>query len=176
MEHYRKAIAFLKFVGPRFDDHGLDVDVLPELVAYKRLLQETAKDIWRRRNPNRQRLPKKFEAGIALKFYGLQQGSAGIQLFREVPVGQAPLPLFDHELDEAALLLEDAIAAAGSDQAAPSELPRTTVSLFVNLGQNAAVRRMHNGVWWQSIYSGSLRSSGKGSHPNVGIANLFRCC
>ena len=48
-----RRIAVLKFNGPRFDDHGLDVDVLPEIVAYKRLLQETAKDFWRRKHRKR---------------------------------------------------------------------------------------------------------------------------
>lgn len=32
-----------RFIGPRFDDHGLDVDVLPELVKRKEILVETAK-------------------------------------------------------------------------------------------------------------------------------------
>jgi hypothetical protein len=41
-----------KFAGGRFDDHGLDVDVLPDLVAYKNILIETAKELWRSKHPN----------------------------------------------------------------------------------------------------------------------------
>jgi hypothetical protein len=60
------------FKGGRFDDHGIDVDVLPDLVAYKRILVETAKEIWRRKNPNRRRLPKNFDETLSLKFYELR--------------------------------------------------------------------------------------------------------
>jgi hypothetical protein len=135
MESSRKQIAILRFEGPRFKDHGLDVDVLPELVAYKRLLQETAKEIWRRHHPGRQRLPKNFDAGISLKFFELQPGSTGVPLFREIAGGQVPLPLFEHELDQAALVLEDAIAAAAATfKVAPSDLPQSVIPLFEQLG------------------------------------------
>ena len=56
------------FKGGRFDDNGLDVDVLPEVIAYKNILVETAKEIWRRKNPDRERLPKNFEDSLTLKF------------------------------------------------------------------------------------------------------------
>jgi hypothetical protein len=136
MENSRKQIAILRFEGPRFKDHGLDVDVLPELVAYKRLLQETAKEIWRSHHPGRQRLPKNFDAGISLKFFELQSGSTGVPLFREIAPGQVPLPLFEHELDQAVMVLEDAIAAAGAtSKFAPSDLPRSVIPLFEQFGQ-----------------------------------------
>jgi len=48
------------FKGGRFDDHGLDVDVLPELIAYKNILVETAKEIWRRKNPGPSKIAKEF--------------------------------------------------------------------------------------------------------------------
>jgi hypothetical protein len=56
------------FQGGRFLDHGVDVDVLEEVARYKALLVETAKELWRRRNPNRERLPKNFEDSLQLKF------------------------------------------------------------------------------------------------------------
>jgi hypothetical protein len=45
VEKRRYELVKQKFRGPRFEDHGLDVDVLPELIAYKKLLIETAKEI-----------------------------------------------------------------------------------------------------------------------------------
>jgi hypothetical protein len=136
MESCRKQIAILRFEGPRFKDHGLDVDVLPELVAYKRLLQETAKEIWRSRHPGRQRLPKNFDAGISLKFFELLPGSTGVPLFREITPGQASLPLFEHELDQAVMVLEDAVAAAGATfKVPPKNLPRSVIPLFEQFGQ-----------------------------------------
>jgi hypothetical protein len=134
----RKQVTVLRFDGPRFEDHGLDVDVLAELVAYKRLLQETAKEIWRRNNIQRARLPKGFEADITLKFYTLEPGSTAVPLMRELPDQQQPL-LFDDELDdeldEAAVLLEEAIFAAGRSEVAPRDLPRKIIPLFEDLGK-----------------------------------------
>jgi len=131
-----KQVTVLRFKGPRFEDHGLDVDVLSEIVAYKRLLQETAKEIWRRNNPTRVRLPKKFEAEISLKFFNLTPGSTGVPLMREIPLYKAApqLPFFEDELDEAAILLESAIRAAGQHRLAPDQLPRNIIPLFDELG------------------------------------------
>src|SRR5262245_15179848 len=135
MERHRRQVAVLKFEGPRFIDHGLDVDVLPELIAYKRLLQETAKEIWRRRNPERQRLTRHFEAGITLKFFELQTGSTSVPLYREQSVGNEPyLPLED-EVDEAAVLLEETMVAAAEGQPAPRSLPRNIIPMFDQFGQ-----------------------------------------
>jgi hypothetical protein len=131
-----KQVTVLRFNGPRFEDHGLDVDVLSEIVAYKRLLQETTKEIWRRKHPKRVRLPRKFDAEITLKFFSLQAGSTGVPLMRELPFTQVPqLMFFDDELDEAAVLLEDAIRAAGKSEGAPSRLPRNIIPLFEELGK-----------------------------------------
>lgn len=131
----RKQVTVLRFNGPRFEDHGLDVDVLSEITAYKQLLQETAKEIWRRKNPERVRLPRKFEAEIALKFFSLETGSTGVPLMREVPLTnllQIMSP--DDELDEAAILLEDTIRAAGEREGVPIPLPRNIIPLFETLG------------------------------------------
>jgi hypothetical protein len=128
-----KHVAALRFDGPRFKDHGLDVDVLPEIIAYKKLLQETAKEIWRRQNPDRIRLPKNFDADINLKFYGLEKGSTVVPLMREQHLRQ--LPFFDHELDQAAQLLEQTIQAAGQQESIPAQLPRTIIPLFDELGK-----------------------------------------
>jgi len=43
MEKRRIPLVIHSFKGPRFEDHGLDVDVLPELISYKNILVETAK-------------------------------------------------------------------------------------------------------------------------------------
>jgi hypothetical protein len=131
-----RQVALLRFKGPRFEDHGLDVDVLSEIVAYKRLLQETAKEIWRRNHPARVRLPKRFEDEITLKFFNLTPGSTGVPLMREIPLMKfGQLKFFADEVDEAALVLENAIRAAGEGEIIPSPLPRTVVPLFAELGR-----------------------------------------
>jgi hypothetical protein len=132
----RKQLTVLTFKGPRFEDHGLDVEVLPEISAYKRLLQESAKEIWRRKHPGRIRLPKGFEADIHLKFFALEAGSTAIPLFRELAATPEPhLMSLDDELDEAAVVLEEAIRAAGEHESVPSTLPRSVIPLFEELGK-----------------------------------------
>jgi hypothetical protein len=46
----QRELATLQFSGPLFGDHGLDLDVLPDLLGYKRLAVATAKELWRARN------------------------------------------------------------------------------------------------------------------------------
>jgi hypothetical protein len=131
-----KQVAVLRFNGPRFEDHGLDVDVLTEIVAYKRLLQEATKEIWRRKRPERERLPKGFDAGIILKFFTLQPGSTGVPLMRQFAATPAPQLMFDDELDEAACLLEHTIRAAEKGEVAPGDLPRSIIPFFGELGKS----------------------------------------
>jgi hypothetical protein len=137
-------LTVLRFDGPRFEDHGLDVDVLPEILAYKRLLQATAKEIWRREHPDRRRLPKGFDDNISLKFFEISPGSTSVPLVRK-SAGQ--YRLFDDELVVAAQLLHWTIYSARSLadmphlQDSPSDfraarriLPSAVIPLFQHLG------------------------------------------
>ena len=109
MDDKTRDLTTLRFEGPRFDDHGLDLDVLPELMAYKALLVETAKSLWRAQHPDRERLPRGFEASLSIKFYGLTEGSTGVPLKRVIPEDKGNLSLLEDELDQAADLLENTI-------------------------------------------------------------------
>src|ERR1035441_1183333 len=93
--------------GKRFEDHGLDLDVLPDLFAYKELLVATAKELWKRHHPDRQRLPKNFEDSLCLKFNQIQAGSTALPIYREFETdGQVQFwrPDEPDELDEAVQL------------------------------------------------------------------------
>ena len=134
----RYPITTQKFNGARFDDHGLDLDVLQELIAYKALLIETAKSLWRAKNPNRQRLKRNFEESVRLKFYELEPGSVAVPIEREYEVADSALP-FAHqsdELDEAAGLIDEAIKAGAEDRMLPPEFPKSVLPLFENLGKS----------------------------------------
>ncbi len=126
------------FKGRRFEDHGLDLDVLPDLYAYKELLVATAKELWRRHNPDRQRLPKKFEDSLCLKFFELQEGSVAVPICRELETAdqpefwQADQP---DELDEAVALVTDAVCAVEADRALPEALPKNVMPLFDGYGK-----------------------------------------
>jgi len=137
MPKIQRTLVTHTFKGSRFEDHGIDVDVLPDLVAYKTLLAETAKELWRRRHPGRQRLPKNFEDSLLLKFFEVRPGSAAIPLRREIEwEGPPPLPeaLVD-ELDEAVPLIAETMAAAEEDRLLPQALPKSVLPLFAEYGK-----------------------------------------
>ena len=128
-------LATLRFDGARFDAHALDVECTQELVAYRKIILECAKELWRRKNPTRARLPKRFEDSFRLQFDRLEEGSASVPLRRVLETDQAPLDLGDDEFDEAARLVDAAITAANDDTLLPEELPATVVPLFREFGR-----------------------------------------
>lgn len=136
MAKNKKELVIVNFDGPRFDDHALDIDVLPELIIYKKLLIETAVEIWRKRNPSKRRLPRGFRDNLIIKFYELKGGSTSVPLVRELDIPDAPqLSLEADELDEAALVLERTLLAAGKGEPAPADLPSSVVPIFNDLGR-----------------------------------------
>lgn len=137
MEKRRYQLVTQKFTGARFEDHGLDIDVLPELIAYKKLLVETAKEIWWRKHPERERIQRNFEASLRLKFYRLGDGSVAVPLMREIDVDEGMLnfPLPHDELDEAVNLVEAAMAAGSADAPLPDSFPKNVIPLFDQLGR-----------------------------------------
>jgi hypothetical protein len=138
MSKVQRELVTHTFKGKRFDDHGLDLDVLPDLFAYKQLLVETAKALWRRSHPDRERLPKNFEDGLTLKFFAINKGSAAVPIMREYESEdqadfwktQPP-----DELDTAVELVNAAIVAADNNQPLPEELPRNIIPLFGDYGK-----------------------------------------
>ncbi len=124
------------FSGPRFEDHGIDLDVLPELAAYRNLLVETAKEVWRQKNKDRRRLPNNFEASVSLRMYEISPGSASVPLSREIEVGDQALvwPREPDELDEAVRLLAEAIKASHEDRSLPGGFPKSVLPLFEHYG------------------------------------------
>jgi hypothetical protein len=129
----------ITFSGRRFDDAGLELDVLSELLAYRKLLIETAKELWRSENPVRQRLPKGFEESIRLKFYSIESGSAIVPIKRVMPHEESPLADVasrGDEIDEAAQLIDDTIAAVSEDRPIPERMPKSVLPLLASMGEN----------------------------------------
>jgi hypothetical protein len=128
-------LASLRFDGKRFERHALDVECTQELIAYRTLVLECAKELWRHKNPGRIRLPKGFGDGFRLQFSQIVPGSAAIPLRRVRETEQGELDLGD-EFDEAAGLIDAAISAANRDDLLPAELPANVVPLFGNFGRS----------------------------------------
>lgn len=135
MSHMTVPLASLRFDGARFDGHALDVDCVGELLAYKKLVLECAKELWYRKHPGRERLPRGFEERLTLEFSEIREGSVIIPLRRIVVDEQAPLD-FGDEFDEAAELIDAAISAANQDRLLPAEFPRNVIPLFRDFGKS----------------------------------------
>jgi hypothetical protein len=132
-------LAVLRFDGERFGGHALDVECTRELLVYRNIVLECAKELWRRKNPIRERLPRKFEDGFRVQFEEVRNGSAAIPLRRVRPTDQTELDWGNlDEFDEAAQLVDEAIVAANSDQLLPSALPSNVVPLFRDFGKTLA--------------------------------------
>src|SRR4030042_4991522 len=82
----------LKFDGPSFRTHGLELDILMELIYFKKIIVEITTELFRRNNPERIRLPKGFNESIIIKFYNIGEGSVTIPLFREVILEENQIP------------------------------------------------------------------------------------
>lgn len=127
-----------KFKGKRFDDNGIDLDVLPELLAYKEILIETTKALWRKSNPGRDRLPSGFESSIVLKFYEIEDGSVSIPIHAiQDETDEEFLPgMQNYDLIAKAVnIIADACESSGNGQSLPEEFPKNIIPLFYDYGK-----------------------------------------
>lgn len=184
----REKLATLRFVGARFEGHTLDVDCTTELIAYKRLVIECAKELWRRRHPGRERLPSGFEESFSLSFSEVAEGSASIPLLRVMDRDDSELNLeSEDEFIEAARLIDETISAAANGQTLPSELPRNVIPLFREFGKTLSLEetlytqardhrteasysadaRERLANWVESVYEDSVELIGEASMANL---------
>ncbi len=132
----RRPVVTHTFHGARFDDGGVDIDTLPDLIRYKTLLVDVAKELWRRHHTDRKNLPKNFEDSLNLKFFEVQNNCATIPLEREFSVTDRESLFPDDELDEAVLLVADTIEAAGLDRPLPEAFPKHLLAQLQEYGKS----------------------------------------
>jgi len=131
----------LRFTGGRFEQNKgwLDFDVLSELQVYRKLLVETAKEEWKRRNPGRERLPKGFEENVRLGFHEIREGSCAVPVERIVEVEDEAMDMYvPDEFDEAAQIIDETLIAARDDAPFPDRLPARIIPLFEEWGKTLA--------------------------------------
>jgi hypothetical protein len=134
----RQALKELRFTGGRFEQNKgwLDIDVLPELEIYKRLLIEMAKEEWRLSNPGRERLPKGFEEKIHLGFREVREGSCAVPLERIVEVEDDCIGVYvPDEVDEAVKIIDATLIAVRNDAPFPDRLSARIIPMFEEWGK-----------------------------------------
>ena len=84
MSTQRREFKKLEFTGGRFEEtHGfLEFEVLQEFEAYRKILIETAKRVWRSKNPERTNLPAGFEKKFRLGLTAIGEGSCRVSVQR----------------------------------------------------------------------------------------------
>lgn len=133
----------VRFAGGRFDSHTIPFDVLPDLAAYRELIVEVAKHLYRQRNPDRQRVPKGFVESFQLGLADVVRGNSATALGRRFSPpaeqdAQADLgfPLHFEYFEASRNLIDEVIVAANDGQAIPGDLPSDLLKRFNRFGQS----------------------------------------
>ena len=132
-----KEVARLHFKGERFRDHALDLTALSELRQFQKMVAETAKALWRKSNPDRDRLPRHFEDRTRLCLRKIEEGSAAapLEVYIEEP---EPPELWEREpveANEAIDLAYRVFGAVHEDASLPDECPKELLTEYARLGQ-----------------------------------------
>ena len=131
----------IAFVGGRFDDAAgfLDVDVLNELRVYRKIVVETAKDLWRQKSQDRRNLPSDFEKDLRLGISGeIGKGSVRVSIVRTSRVEeQQRLDLDVSDMfDDAADLMEETLIALYEDKLFPKGITSRALREFEKWGKS----------------------------------------
>lgn len=73
------------FRGERFEEKGIDLRDLENLVHLRAALVELAKLVWKERNPTRERAPKNADDTLELRVFGFDPGSCKVPVYYAAP-------------------------------------------------------------------------------------------
>lgn len=88
----------LRYVGRRFEGAKLPLEILVDLPAFRDLLVAYAKQLWKDKHADRQRVPKGFEQSLNFDLVQIREGSAIPKLSWDRDSAQHLLPGFANEL------------------------------------------------------------------------------
>jgi hypothetical protein len=130
-----------RFAGGRFDAHAIPFDVLPDLAAYRSLLVEVAKMLFKRRHNNRVRVPKGFEDSFQIGLVRVEGGhsavAVGVRLppRQQAPQGDLGFPSYE-EFEEAKTYVDDLIRRVQTTGEVPDDFPPELAGRFNPFGQS----------------------------------------
>jgi hypothetical protein len=133
-----KDLLFWSFEGPRYEDNGIELSDLRALIECRALILATAKSLWKRANPKRERVLRNFEKRVQMKFFEVRAGSAQIPIrYRVVhEFGGPELPGIEdpreisEKVEQSAELLVKTLRAIKEGEHLPVELPRDVLRRF----------------------------------------------
>lgn len=130
-----------RFAGGRFDAHAIPFDVLPDLAAYRILLVEVAKMLFKRRHNNRVRVPKGFEDSFQIGLMRVEGGHSAVAVGVRLPSrqqaqqGDLGFPSYE-EFEEAKTYVDDLIRRVQSTGEVPENFPPELAGRFNPFGQS----------------------------------------
>lgn len=130
---------YLRYVGRRFANARLPLDVLSDLPALRDLIAALAKQDFRQRNPDRQRVPQGFDKAISFALTEIEDGSAVPVLSLENEVAQQSLPNIGDQMEEIVGRAFDRVVKIYDDAAHgnfPQALPQDAIRALSKLGAN----------------------------------------
>ena len=140
MSAEREPIVRLRFGGGRYGDCALDETALREVLRFQKIAALTAEALWRRRNPDRQRLPRGFQERTALRLCALEQGSA-VAAF-DAPGASVSRGGAEPELAaipvEAAGVIHGVFGAVARGEPPPEESPKSLLADYARLSGGLA--------------------------------------
>lgn len=132
-----------RFAGGRFDAHAIPFDVLPDLAAYRNLIIDVAKFLFKQRHNNRVRVPKRFAESFQIALVEVKGGQSAVAIARrQMPdqhAAQAQPDLgFDahQEFDEARDYVDQLLRDIGLSGNVPTTFPTELAGRFNPFGQN----------------------------------------
>ncbi len=127
-----------RFVGKRFTDHSLPLEILKDLAVFDDLITETAKWLYLQENQGRKRIPKGFLEGISLKLVDIEEGSAIPKIVMVVALATGTLfPSESQEYFEKARDMVIAAVDAAENKENPSKyLPENILGYFDRIGRS----------------------------------------
>lgn len=132
-----REVAEISLRGPSHDQAALRISDLHELRTYQAVITETAKQLWRRQNPDRERAPRGFDESTILRFTHLREGSAVVPLeARETLADQGELwDIGPHWIRQAVELTWRGWQSAQRGERMPDDLPPSVISKMETLGE-----------------------------------------
>lgn len=123
-----------RFVGSRFDEHTIPLDVARDLAVYEDLVVELAKRLFLQEHPERQRVPKGFGSDFQLHLEQVDEGSARPLISLVIAGTLMPVTAHQPYFEKARDLVNQCIAAP--ENQLPEEFPKDLLAYFNRFGRS----------------------------------------
>ena len=140
----KRKLKKLRFTGGRFEENKgwLDFDALNDLRIYEKILIETAKGVWRSRNPEHDNLPRGLAGNILMGISNIQKGSCQVEIGYREAAPQMSLfpPSMQEEIYNAVDIIDETVLAASKEMPFPQNFPLEIVPVLASWGKSLGTK------------------------------------